>query len=77
MYISLVFCHISIVIEKPNIVYIAAMLFCVLFSDTILKILLGPPEIAQDHQILGVGGPLGQCFRKLISNPDLWPNWTC
>ena len=63
-------------IEKPNIVYIATMLFCVLYSDTILKILLGPPEIAQDHQILGVGGPLGQCFRKLISNPDMPPDHT-
>ena len=24
----------------------------------------------EDHQILGAGGPLGQCSRKFISNPD-------
>ena len=23
----------------------------------------------EDHQILGAGGPMGQCSRKLISNP--------
>ena len=23
----------------------------------------------EDHQLLGAGGPLGQCSRKLISNP--------
>ena len=28
----------------------------------------------EDHQILGAGGPLGQCSRKLISNPDFIPN---
>ena len=39
------------------------------YSDTILKILTRPPEMEEDHQILGVGGPLGQCSRKLISNP--------
>ena len=26
----------------------------------------------EDHYILGAGGPLGQCSRKLISNPDLY-----
>ena len=28
----------------------------------------------EDHYILGAGGPLGQCSRKLISNParPLW-----
>ena len=29
----------------------------------------------EDHQILGAGGPLGQCFRKLISNPQASSNW--
>ena len=38
-------------------------------SDTVLTILTGPPEMEGDHQILGAGGPLGQCSRKLISNP--------
>ena len=32
--------------------------------------LTGPPDIEEAHQILGAGGPLGQCFRKLICNPD-------
>ena len=32
-------------------------------------VLTGPPEMAEDHQILGAGGPLGQCSKKLISNP--------
>ena len=41
----------------------------VVYSDKILKILTGPPEMEEDHQILGAGGPLGQCSRKLISNP--------
>ena len=41
----------------------------VVYSDTILKILTGPPEMEEDHQILGTGGPLGECSRKLISNP--------
>ena len=26
--------------------------------------------MAEDHQNLGAGGPLGECFRKLISNSD-------
>ena len=25
----------------------------------------------EDHYILVAGGPLGQCSRKLISNPDI------
>ena len=32
-------------------------------------VLTGPPEMAEDHQIFGTGGPLGQCSKKLISNP--------
>ena len=40
-----------------------------MYSDTILKKWTGPPDIEEDHQILGAGGPLGQCSRKLISNP--------
>ena len=44
--------------------------------DTILCCAFGlhfenSPEIAKDHQNLGVGGSLGQCFRKLISNSDI------
>ena len=35
-------------------------------------VLTGPPEMAEDHQILGTGGPLGQCSKKLISNPVLF-----
>ena len=26
--------------------------------------------MAEDHQILGAGGPLGQCSIQLISNPE-------
>ena len=33
-------------------------------------VLTGPPEMAEDHQIFGTAGPLGQCSKKLISNPD-------
>ena len=33
-------------------------------------VLTGPPEMAENHQILGTGGPLGQCSKKLISNPE-------
>ena len=44
-----------------------------MYSDRILKILTEPPEIDEDHQILGAGGPLGQFSRKLISNPDIMP----
>ena len=32
-------------------------------------VLTGPPEMAEDHHILGTGGPLGQWSKKLISNP--------
>ena len=28
----------------------------------------------EGHHILGAGGPLGQCSRKLISNPDMVKN---
>ena len=41
----------------------------VVHSGTILKNLTGPPEMEEGHQILGAGGPLGQCPRKVISNP--------
>ena len=34
-------------------------------------VLAGPPEMAEDHQILGAHGPLGQCSKKVISNPAL------
>ena len=40
----------------------------VVYSDTVLKILTGPPEMEEDHQILRAGGPLGQCSRNVISN---------
>ena len=43
----------------------------VVYSDTVLKVLTGPPEMEDNHQILGAGGPLGQCSRKLISNPAI------
>ena len=46
------------------------MVKSVVYSNTIFKNLTAPPDIEEDHQILGDGGPLGQCFRKLISNPD-------
>ena len=42
-----------------------------MYSDTIFKKWTAPPDIEEDHQILGAGGPLGQCSRKLISNPAL------
>ena len=43
----------------------------VVYSESILKILTGPSAMKEDHYILGAGGPLGQCSRKLISNPEL------
>ena len=39
-------------------------------------VLTGPPEMAEDHQILGTGGPLGQCSKKVISNPGTWLTYT-
>ena len=33
-------------------------------------VLTGPPEMAEDHQILGAGGLLGQCPKKFIFNPE-------
>ena len=35
------------------------------------NVLTGSPEMAEDHHILGTGGPLGQCPKKFISNPDV------
>ena len=43
----------------------------VLYSESILKILTRPSAKKEDHYILVAGGPLGQCSRKLISNPDV------
>ena len=40
----------------------------VAYSESILKILTGPSAMKEDHYILGAGGPLGLCSRKLISN---------
>ena len=40
------------------------------YQESILKILTGPSAMKEDHYILGAGGPLGKCSRKLISNPD-------
>ena len=33
-------------------------------------VLTGPPEMAEDHHIFGTAGPLGQCSKKLSSNPE-------
>ena len=41
----------------------------VVYSESILKIMTGPSAMKEDHYILVAGGPLGQCSRKLISNP--------
>ena len=57
------------VLKEIIIISLFRILFeIVVYSESILKILTGPSAMKEDHYILGAGGPLGQCSRKLISN---------